>query len=348
MLFQPDLFSASLPEWSQLDLEGERALDEVLSQLPPAFKRLQCSPERSGSMGINSTNFRLKTADGDFVLKRWSNYAHDQDVHHALGIMNWLASHQFPVPAPVKVQQDSFTLSTDSGTWSLFPFVEGTYFSGAGEELPAAAEITGRLIEKLALLPAYCTPNIGPTHLALADGEILRRIKEMSGRWDTLFGSENAALLDLSLPLLMVEWEKLNSTKLMVGRIQAAHIDMHPHNLIVEADKVVAVLDFESCKLMPIGFALSFAALKQCRQTLTLRTSSLDPCFVGSLYKKHLLQACPSANEIVAHIGDLAVAETLRRICIIIRYILEKREENWSRVLGVQIGHLSEARILFG
>lgn len=348
MLFQPDLFSASLPEWSQLDSEGEHALDEVLTHLPDPFKRLQCSPEQSGSMGINSTNFRLKTADGDFVLKRWSDYADYQDVRHALGIMNWLASHQLPVPAPLKIQQDSFTLSIDSGTWSLFPFVEGAYFSGAGEELPAAAEITGRLTEKLALLPAYCTPNIGPTHLALADGEIFRRIKEMSSRWDTLFGSENAALLDLSFPLLMVEWERLNSTKLMGGRIQAIHLDMHPHNLIVEADQVVGVLDFESCKKMPLGFALGFAALKQCRQTLALGESSLDPGFVGSLYKKHLLQACPSANEIVAHIGDLAVAETLRRICIIFRYVLEKREENWSRVFGIQIGHLSEARILFG
>jgi hypothetical protein len=262
--------------------------------------------------------------------------------------MNWLASQQLPVPAPVKVQQNSFTLSTGSGTWSLFPFVEGAYFSGAGEELPEAAKITGHLIEKLALLPSNCTPNIGPIQLAQSNSELIRRAKDMSGRWDKLFGMENAALLDLSWPLLMIEWERLNSTKLIGGRIQAAHLDMHPHNLIVKADKVVAVLDFESCKVMPIGFALGFAALKQCRQTMALGLSLREPRSVGSAYKNDLLQACPSAHALVAHLGDLAVAEALRRIFVIIRLILEKREENWNRVLGIQIGHLREARMLFG
>lgn len=348
MLFQPDLFSDSRPGWRQLDSKLAPVLDEVLSQLSPNFERLQCTPEQSNALGINSTNFRIKTDDGDFVLKRWSHDAHSLDVCRTLDIMNWLASQQLPVPAPVKVQQDSFIHSTDSGTWSLFPFVQGEYFSGAGDELFAAAEITGRLIEKLALLPAYCTPNVGPTQLSKADSELIRRAKDMSSKWDKLFGDENAALLNLSWPLLMFEWEKLKSTKLMVGRIQPAHIDLHPHNLLVDADKVVAVLDFESCKVMPFGFALGFAALKQCRQTMALSTSLREPRFVGSLYKNHLLKACPSAHELLAHLGDLAVAECLRRICVIFRLILEERDEKWNRVLGVQIGHLSEARMLFG
>ncbi len=323
-------------------------LDEVVSQLPPAYWPLRAPPEQSDALGINSKNFRLNTAEGDFVLKRWSHQAFNQDVRHTLAIMDWLAAERLPVPAPVKLARDTFTLSTDSGTWSLFPFVEGAYFSGAGDELYAAAEVTGRLMETLTLLPTTCVPNGGPSHLAVADGELLGRVKYISAKWDALFGAEHAELLALSWPLLMAEWENLNATTLASGRIQAAHFDLHPHNLLVDAGEVVAVLDFEACKVMPVGFALGFAALKQCRQAITLGPSPSDPRSVGSSYANHLLGGCPAARELVSYLGDLAIAETLRRICIILRLNLESSEKKWNKLLRVQITHLSEARALFG
>lgn len=323
-------------------------LDEVLLRLPPACRHFRGAPEQSDALGINSNNFRLNTAEGHFVLKRWSHQAINQDVRNTLAIMDWLASRQLPVPAPLKLEQDSFALSTDSGTWSLFPFVEGAYFSGAGDELYAAAEVSGRLMETLTQLPSTCVPNGGPPQLAVADGELLGRVQDISAKWDELFGAEHADLLALSWPLLMAEWENINSTRLVGGRIQAAHFDLHPHNLLVRGCDMVAVLDFEACKVMPVGFALGFAALKQCRQAMTLRSSSSDPRWVGSSYANHLLRAYPSARELVAHLGDLAVAETLRRICIILRLNLESGENKWNKVLDIQIGHLSEARALFG
>jgi hypothetical protein len=73
-----------------------------------------------------------------------------------------------------------------------------------------------------------------------------------------------------------------------------------------------------------------------------------DPRLVGSLYMERLLRACPGARELAAHLGDLAVAEALRRICIILRLNLENGEKKWNKVLAVQLGHLGEARALFG
>jgi hypothetical protein len=305
-------------------------------------------PQQSDALGINSNNFRLNSSEGDFVLKRWSHQAIDHDVLHTLAIMDWLASQHLPVPAPVKLQQGRFTLSTDSGTWSLFPFVEGEYFTGAGDELRGAAEITGRLMEKLTQIPSSCVPNEGPSQLAAADRKLLARVHNVSDTWEALFGYEQADLLDLSWPLIMAEWDNLNSLVLEGGPIQAAHFDLHPHNLLVRASEVVAVLDFEACKVMPVGFALGFAALKQCRQAMALRPSSSDPFSVGSIYVDHLLSAFPGSSGLVAHLGDLAVAEALRRICIILRLNLENGDKRWNKVLGVQIGHLGEARALFG
>ena len=132
------------------------------------------------------------------------------------------------------------------------------------------------------------------------------------------------------------------------GQIQAAHFDLHPHNILVGGGKVAAVLDFEACKVMPVGFALGFAALKQCRQAMTLHPLSADPRRVGSLYADHLLRTCPRVRGLIAHFGDLAVAEVLRRICIILRLNVENGDKKWNKVLAVQLRHLVEARALFG
>lgn len=323
-------------------------LGEVLSRLPQSFPPLTAEPEQSDALGINSNNFRLNTARGAFVLKRWSDQATLRDVQNTLAIMDWLASRQLPVPAPVELQQDSFILSIASGTWSLFPFIEGAYFSGADDELSAAAEATGRLMETLPLLPAACLPTDGPAQMTAADGELFRRVEDASGKWETLLGTEHAELLALSWPLLMAEWEKLSAAQVDGGRIQAAHFDLHPHNLLVSGGKVAAVLDFEACKVMPVGFALGFAALKQCRQAMTLQPVPGDPRLVGSLYADHLLHTCPGVRPLISCLGDLAVAEVLRRICIILRLNLEDGEKKWNKVLAVQLGHLGEARALFG
>lgn len=324
------------------------ALDEVLSKLPKALLPLQGNPEQSDALGINSNNFRLNTARGAFVLKRWSDQAVPRDVQNTLAIMAWLAARQLPVPAPVEIQPGSFTLSTGSGRWSLFPFVEGAYFSGADDEIHAAAEATGYLMETLSRLPAACVPIEGPAQMTVADGELLRRVKDVSRTWEALLGAEHAELLASSWPVLMAEWDKLSAATVISSRTQAAHFDLHPHNLLVSGGKVAAVLDFEACKVMPVGYALGFAALKQCRQAMVLRQLPGDPRLVGAFYAEHLLRTCPGARELVTHLGDLAVAEVLRRICIILRLNLEDGEKKWNKVLAVQLGHLGEARALFG
>ena len=337
----------SRPGWVKLDPAMASTLDEVLSRLPKDILPLLGDPEQSDALGINSKNFRLNTARGVFVLKRWSDQASLLEIRNTLSIMAWLASEQLPVPAPVALQQDSFALSVGSARWSLFPFVEGAYFSGADDELHSAAEVTGSLMDTLLQLPAACLPTEGPAQLTVADGAILARMKSASRTWDALLGEDLAALLALSWPLLISEWENLNATKLPNSRIQAAHFDLHPHNLLVADGRVAAVLDFEACKVMPVGFALGFAALKQCRQAMSLRTLPTNPRFVGLLYADHLLRTCPGAHELVPHFGSFAVAEVLRRTCSIFRLNLEFGEKKWNKVLVVQLSHLGEARALF-
>jgi hypothetical protein len=348
MLFQPDLFSISRPEWVKVSEDSLSTLDNVLTRLPKWFLPQEAFPEQSGALGINSSNFRLYTSKGVFLLKRWSDQTAHQDIENTLAIMKWLASCYLPVPVPVDLYKGSFTLKSNSATWSVFPFIEGDYFSGVGDELGLAAEITGRIMQTLSFLPKSLMPNVAPIPMTNSDGKILQKFNECSGDWERMLGKEQTELLAEWWPILMEEWHTLNSINLVAGPIQASHFDLHPHNILMREGRIAAILDFEACKVMPIGFALGFAAMKQCRQALVASTLPDNLRSIGSHYVARLVKACPDAHKIVANFGNLAVAETLRRICIILRLNLESGEKKWNKVLPIQLNHLGEARALFG
>ncbi len=326
----------------------EPVLGALLPFLPEPFIQLCSDPEQSDALGINSSNFRLITPQGVLLLKRWSRSADASDVAKTLAIMAWLASKCLPVPAPIKFQGGDVLLQFGSDMWSLFPFIEGDYFSGVGDELEAAAKMTARLMETLSRLPPDCLRVAGPAYLTPEDGEILRRTKDASRKWDVLFGQEYANLLSEFWPTLMAEWTRLVAARPDAGDVQASHFDLHPHNLLVSGNEVTAVLDFEACKLMPVGYALGFAALKQCRQFVALNEAPTDASSVGRHYVGRLIDCCPGTGFLINKFGDLAVCEVLRRICIILRLNIDGGEKTWNRVLPVQLGHLNEARILFG
>lgn len=347
MLFERDIFSVSRPGWTEVSSVVKRKLADVLSFLPTSFLPLLAEPEQSNALSINSRNFRLVTSQGTFLLKQWSHSAEAVNLENILAVMTWLASRKLPVLEPIKFKGGELLLQLNSGTWSLFPFVEGEYFSGVGGELEAAAEVTGQLMEALSQLPSNYVLGAGAKYLTAADGELLRCI-EHHDQLEQLFGPVHANLLLQVWPALMMEWHRLVDGALDAGGVQAAHFDLHPHNLLVSSNHVVAVLDFESCKLMPVGYALGFAALKQCRQAVALSQLPSDAALVGARYVERLVDCHPNAGAIANRMGDFAVSEVLRRICLILRLNLESGNKEWNHVLPVQLAHIGEARALFG
>jgi aminoglycoside phosphotransferase (APT) family kinase protein len=348
VLFQSDLFSKSSPKWVKVNKDLLGTLDDALLALPKWFHPLEAFPEESGALGINSNNFRLHTSSGIFLLKRWSEKATYKNLQSILAIMNWLASLKLPVPQPIELYKSNFLIKSNSRFWSVFPFIEGKYFSGIGNELFAAAETTGRIMQSLSILPKSLMPMEAPRQMTNSDGKILYKFKERSGDWEVMLGKEQAELLALWWPVLIEEWRKINSMNLESGPIQAAHFDLHPHNILTREGQIVAVLDFEDCKVMPVGFALGFAALKQCRQTLALNMMTEDPRSVGMSYLSHLTYTYSGCRALTDNIGNLAISEVLRRICFILRLNLEMGEKKWNNVLPIQLSHLGEARALFG
>lgn len=347
-LFQSDLFSASRPGWLGVDTPTELMLSEVLSQLPDYCRFLDDLPQKSAAFGINSNNFRFQSRDKLYVLKRWSQKANIHDVKIILMIMCWLGSEKLPVPVPLQFRQGELVLKIESGSWSLFPFIEGDYFSGSDNQLEAAAVITARITKTLQKLPGEI--NCGNGHQYFSDREslVLSRTEGERDNWDSLFGIKNSKLLQDWWPRIRAEWDSLKKSPPASGVMQAAHYDMHPHNILVEKNQISAILDFESCKQMDPGYALGFAALKQCRQAVAHSLKPLDAEIVGAKYISVLQDHSSFCKAFASNLGDFAVSEALRRICLILELNLSQRCTTWNHVLSIQIKHIGEARALFG
>ena len=202
MLFQPDIFSGGQPVWFPVDEPSELILSEVFGSLPKFCKYLDSRPQKSGALGINSNNFRFRSHDKEYILKRWSQKANLPDVRESLRVMSWLNSMKLAVPNPLEFHQGGVLLTIKSGSWSFFPFVQGKYFSGVGDELEIVADMTGLVTKTLQALPDKIKLSRGPEFISDHVGLVLSKTEDYHGEWEAIFGSENARLLQESWPAL--------------------------------------------------------------------------------------------------------------------------------------------------
>lgn len=348
MLFQPDFFSNTRPGWHPVDLYSELLISDLSIHLPKFCECIDGKPEKSDAFGINSNNFRFNSNGKKYVLKRWSHKAVLSDVQNTLDVMIWLNSLNLPIPKPIQFNKGDFLLSIKSGSWSLFPFVERDYFSGADEELELVAEMTGLLTEALKKLPIKSKLGPAPVFFTNSQEAVINQAEDCLDSWIEIFGVANSNLLHEWWPTLKKEWDFLKKNQPTTGITQAAHFDLHPHNILINNHKISAILDFESCREMDPGYAIGFAALKQCRQVVAHRKSPNDARIIGQNYISVLNHRCDIDTSMTDNIGNFAMCEVIRRICSILELNLNQKKSTWNHVLGIQLNHIGEIRALFG
>ena len=345
-LFSPDIFSSARPEWTKGSFNSFSGLKTLVDYLPAGFNSNQPLIEYSGGLEINSSNFKVSLKGESLLLKRWSKSAEKDQVERVLLTMDWLANSEIPVPRPIKFGDGSFLLQHDGYFWSCYPFVDGEYFSGKGSQITSVALITAKLTNALSKLPPELIPDKGPVHLTDEDNRIIIEIEGLQSKWEVFFGTEYAKHLEDSWELLTHNWHRIRKMGANPGPETAVHFDLHPHNMIFNDSQATAVLDFESCKVMPVGYALAFAGLKQCRQTIAFHGDASLARETGRIYLNILSSELEIDKPLVNNFCDLALAEIIRRICIIFRLNISGNKE-WNRVLPVQLAHLYEAKALF-
>ena len=346
--FKPDIFSDTLPKWRLAGAEFTNTIIEIFNstQIEKAiFSDLLI--EFSGAFEINSSNLRISFSGDKFVLKRWSHKAVPKQLEKLLQTMDWLASNNLPVPVPIKFINGNFINFCNNYYWSIFPFVEGHYFSGEGDELEALAYITGILSKTLTKLPIELLPDSGPSHLSDSDDAIIQIMESEINNWPSMFGIEYSKLLKHQWDELKANWARLRNESIYAGPVFPCHFDLHPHNILVNDGQIVALLDFESLKMFPEGYCVGFNALKQCRQAVVKSFQRKSARDIGNEYLQLLSRSNPKFESYIDKMSDLANTEVMRRLCVIFRLNVESNDKSWNHILPIQLSHLKESKQLF-
>ena len=348
MIFEPDIFSKKTPVWNRITGKEINIFKDLCKHIPKLYVLDIAAVYYSGAFEINSNNYRIESTDGkSILLKKWPLGTKEKSVDKIQRLTNWLSDKNIPVPFSGVFVDESFVLHFEEALWSFNLFNNGNYYTGSDNELESVAKITGKLAITLFDLPSELAPEKGPLHLSSNDDFIINKMAVERDNWSNYFGVENASLLNLHWDYIYSTWNNLYKNDLTCGPIVPCHFDMHPHNLIAKDGEIVAVLDFDSCKKIPLGYSLAFNALKQCRQFVSLNKEKTSYNEVVDIYLRNLISEIPLKEVSSYDFLSLSKVEVMRRICLIFRINLMDNNSKWNHVLPIQIAHLYESDKLF-
>ena len=285
-LFQPDFHSRRLPVW-------EKAGDEE-AKLAREAVRILWGHASGGSVRVaawgkaNSRNYLIgDRLQGHMVLKRLPDGQH---YRAALSMIRVAAPDFFPLHYPALDR--AFVPEYGGFAWAFMARAAGETFRG--EWLPEVGHVVRLLLEALAKADGT---GLGP-RAPMTDDEV------------RLLVAMNDPAIQEHLEEVLPERGRLRALPL-----RPTHIDLHPHNLLVDRRGHVTFLDIDSIRLATVPVALGFAAFKLCRQAHVEKAGSGDPRNLARRFLRRALGAAIEGADDLIWIG--AKAELLKRIAFI-------------------------------
>ncbi|WP_082469025.1 phosphotransferase family protein [Sciscionella sediminilitoris] len=223
-----------------------RLLQDWLVDSVPGFE----PPAAVRRMGVGQSNITSLIEDSgghSWVLRHPPPGSHDpsaHDVHREARVLSALDGSPVPVPAVIATGSNEAGITTAFYVMQRVPGVvlasedEAEGLSGS-ERLRVSDDVLG----VLAALHAIRPDEIGLGDLGRTEGYLERQIVRTARSWDE-WGKESKAA---------VVWERCRTR--LAARMPAqqrtviVHGDYRLSNLLVEAGKVTAVLDWELCTL---------------------------------------------------------------------------------------------------
>ena len=190
----------------------------------------------------------LKAAEGRFLLKRRARGR--DDVHKVAfchDIQNALAAKQYPLPHLVgTVDNNQSMLVHDGNIYELFEYIPGQAFNASLDSTFEAGRVLALYHKLLEDFETPYEPPAGSYHAAPAVEKGFDRIlKHFAGRRDIApvcrflldsYQHAQASVDDAGMP----DWPD-----------QIVHGDWHPGNMLFRENRVVAVIDYDSARLLP-------------------------------------------------------------------------------------------------
>jgi homoserine kinase type II len=206
----------------------------------------------------------IVSEQGKFLLKRRARGKDDPfKVAFCHAIQLYLASKQFPLPHLIGTRKENNSmLQWRNGVYELFEYIPGQGYPQTLESTFDSGRVLALYHKLLEAFKSEWKPPTGSYHRAGAVEQGLRHIT-------TQLPAALAGSAQQIVPVLNFLLESYNRSAEEVDRLglenwpkQIAHADWHPGNMLFRDNHVVAVIDYDSARLLPRIIDIANGALQ--------------------------------------------------------------------------------------
>ena len=341
--FQPDYFSVTTLNYSNVPLKNLHEIINILKEKFPTVDRVLDAKSLSG-LNINSSNIKITSGNGNYILKYWSSQDLDR-INQICKILLHLNSEGVSVPVPVTTAGNEYIFEFEKANITLFNYIDGEIFQPVFADLRSYFASVSNLFISLRKLDVDSKNyNLYPDP-ELISNTLNRVVNNNSSELEIRFPGDFIKLKVIQKKLLS-DLERY-STITHNNEKQFSHYDLHPKNILKQKNDNYAFLDFESCVISDPNIAWGFTLIKILRQVIAGSEVILDPIIVG---KKalDLIQNQEFADALtVPLLPVFGRVEVLRRLTYIIDEFEKYNSETWLSMLPIQVQLLRESYILF-
>jgi Ser/Thr protein kinase RdoA (MazF antagonist) len=196
----------------------------------------------------------LITAEaGKFLLKRRARGRDDPfKVAFCHQLQLFLASKQFPLPHLIGTRRDNNSmLQWRHGVYELFEYIAGQGYPQTMESTGDSGRVLALYHKLLEAFQSQYTPPSGSYHRAPSVEAGLKSIASGRAAGGLGGGPEVAPLLQFLLDSYRHAAATVDGLGIETWPKQIVHADWHPGNMLFRESRVVAVIDYDSARLLP-------------------------------------------------------------------------------------------------
>lgn len=300
---------------------------------------------------INSKNYQIiikeNSTEQRLLLRKYQALRDSGHIDFCLRILDELYKKGVKSSRIIKTLKGKLHTQLDDSIYSIFDFIDAHYFIPSKEGLKSAAQEVARL------------------HLAFNqfDGDTIKQIEILSQEGETFFNKIQSCtvedLIQIENVIMRIENKKDADRNLLkkmslfkqtaeeIGKRrknilalpkQIFHSDLHPHNILMQKNKVAAIIDFDSLRVGGQALDVAYAIYRLGKQFFVRhgvgkethkKARDLTNMFIESYTDiKHL-----SKNELTL-LPFLIKEEMMRKLLFVLRGIYLENNHLWAHEIN--------------
>ena len=283
---------------------------------------------------INSENYKtaisIAGARRLFLLRKFKTMTDPEQIDFFLLLLQKLCRLNLPVSQTVKSLADANFIRHEGNYWALFEFIAGAHFTPSLAALKHVAESLA------ALHITFC--KLAPEEISYID-ELSRKSQTYFNKIKTYSAKDflSYALLDA---VAVVEREK-NAIDILPKQI--IHSDFHPHNVIMNEDRVAAILDFDAMRISQRAREVAVTAYRFCRQFFVGdRSFDKDAKSIFTFFLTSYEAINPLSPEEKRLLPTLLKDEFLTKLLFVLKGVYEEGNSAWAADLPKFLSAIAE------